>query len=58
MKTRFSKNLLCLLLAAVLTVGTLASCAQNLAASAAESGITAVYASHQEIMLEQFKGWA
>ena len=41
MKTCFSKNLLCLLLAAVLTVGTLASCAQNPAASAAESGITA-----------------
>ena len=41
MKTRFSKNLLCLLLAAVLTVGTLTSCARNVAASAAESGITA-----------------
>ena len=41
MKTRFSKNLLCLLLVAVLTVGTLSSCARNVAASAAESGITA-----------------
>ena len=41
MKTRFSKNLLCLLLAATLTVCTLASCARNVAASAAESGITA-----------------
>ena len=41
MKTRFSKNLLCLLLVAAITVGTLSSCARNVAASAAESGITA-----------------